>query len=194
MHNDEAEPGTDLSDQEHVKRCLNGNPNDFRFLVERYQRVLFAFLVQRLDGDRSLAEDAAQESLLRAYTALRKLKKPASFHAWLLGIGGRVAHEFQRSSDRFATVSDAPEPAAAVPAVPEEEYHLEEAVGALPETHRRMILLRYYENLSCQEIAERLAMPLGTVTKTLSRAYGELRRILGSQEETETFARTEKRI
>ena len=54
----------------------------------------------------------------------------------------------------------------------------ETALAALPETYRQVILLRYYEELSCQEVAERLDMPLGTVTKTLSRAYALLRQEL----------------
>jgi RNA polymerase sigma-70 factor (ECF subfamily) len=57
-----------------------------------------------------------------------------------------------------------------------QEYPLEEAIAVLPETYREVILLRYYEGLSCQEVATRLDMPLGTVTKTLSRAYALLGR------------------
>ena len=49
-----------------------------------------------------------------------------------------------------------------------------------------MILLRYYEGLSCQEAAARLQLPLGTVTKTLSRAYALLRQELGTRERVET--------
>lgn len=188
MQSQDAESGTELSDQEYVRHCLNGNPDDFRFLVQRYQRVLFTFLVYRLGGDRSLAEDAAQESLLRAFSALRKLQKPESFHAWLLGIAGRVAHEFRRSAGRHAGAGMGSEPAAGEPAGTGEEYRLEEALATLPEMHRRMILLRYYEGLSCQEMAERLGMPLGTVTKTLSRAYSQLRQILSGQDPTEIFA------
>ena len=59
-----------------------------------------------------------------------------------------------------------------------EDYPLEEAMAVLPENHRQVILLRYYEGLSCQEVATRLDMPLGTVTKTLSRAYALLRQEL----------------
>jgi len=58
------------------------------------------------------------------------------------------------------------------------DYPLEEAVAALPETYRQVVLLRYYEGLSCLEVATRLGQPLGTVTKTLSRAYGLLRQEL----------------
>jgi RNA polymerase sigma-70 factor (ECF subfamily) len=74
-----------------------------------------------------------------------------------------------------------------------EDYPLEEAMTALPEKHRHVIVLRYYEGLSCQEIATRLAMPLGTVTKTLSRAYLLLRQELKAREgEDQTVNQTEK--
>ncbi len=65
------------------------------------------------------------------------------------------------------------------------DYPLEEAIAVLPENHRQVILLRYYEGLSCQEVATRLAMPLGTVTKTLSRAYLLLRQELQARERAE---------
>jgi RNA polymerase sigma-70 factor, ECF subfamily len=177
MNSGESDKREERTDAEYVKACGNGHPDDFRFLVQRYQGVLFGFLVRRLGGDRSLAEDAAQESLLRAFTALQKLKKPESFHCWLLGIAGRVAHEYRRAADRGVKTREVLDTATTVPEQGE-EYPLEEAIAALPELHRRMILLRYFEDLSCQDIAERLNMPLGTVTKTLSRAYAQLRLIL----------------
>jgi RNA polymerase sigma-70 factor (ECF subfamily) len=62
---------------------------------------------------------------------------------------------------------------------------LEEAIAVLPESNRQVILLRYYEGLSCQEVATRLGMPLGTVTKTLSRAYALLRQELKARESAE---------
>jgi RNA polymerase sigma-70 factor (ECF subfamily) len=65
------------------------------------------------------------------------------------------------------------------------EYPLEEAVAALPETYRQVILLRYYEGLSCQEVATRLGTPLGTITKTLSRGYALLRQELKTREGVE---------
>jgi len=51
-------------------------------------------------------------------------------------------------------------------------------VAGLPEPYREVILLRYYGDCSCAEVAERLGVPLGTVTKRLSRAYDEMRRSL----------------
>lgn len=166
-------------DQEYVERCRNGEPDDFRFLVERYQKPLFAYLAGRL-RDRALAEEAAQESFVRAFFALRRLDKPGAFHAWLLGIGRRVVHEFQRRAVRQVTVDCSWEPVDQKTERDWENDHLEEAIAALPESCQQVILLRFYEQLSCQEVADRLNLPLGTVTKTLSRAYAQLRHHLQS--------------
>jgi DNA-directed RNA polymerase specialized sigma24 family protein len=55
-----------------------------------------------------------------------------------------------------------------------------------PDDFREMILLRYYEGLSCREMAARFACPIGTVTKTLSRAYALLRKELALRERSES--------
>ena len=176
----------DLTDKEYVEHCRDGQPEDFRLLVHRYQGPLFSWLSGRL-RDHRLAEEAAQESFVRAFLSLKKLRKPESFYSWLLGIAGRVAKEQSRErqrSQRNCQVTDAlvADNATDHP----QEYPLEEAIAALPESHRLMLVLRYYEGLSCQEIATRLETPLGTVTKTLSRAYALLRQELATRESAET--------
>jgi RNA polymerase sigma-70 factor (ECF subfamily) len=164
----------ELSDKEYVESCRNGTADDYRELVQRYQKPLFAYLSSRL-GNPGEAEEVAQESFVRAFVSLKKLRKPESFYSWLLGIAGRVLKEqfrrhLRRERDREVAETLAQEDSGTPP-----EYPLEGAIAALPETHRQVILLRYYEGLSCQEVATRLEMPLGTVTKTLSRAYALLR-------------------
>jgi RNA polymerase sigma-70 factor (ECF subfamily) len=152
--------------------------------VQRYQRPLFAYLLGRL-GNHSEAEEAAQESFVRAFLSLKKLRQPESFYAWLLGIAGRVLKEqfravARRQKERAIAETLVPEDPGGAP-----EYPLEEAIATLPESYRQVILLRYYEGLSCQEIATRLELPLGTVTKTLSRAYALLRQELKTRESAE---------
>jgi RNA polymerase sigma-70 factor (ECF subfamily) len=171
----------DLNDKEYVERCCDGHPDDFRQLVARYQKPLFSYLVGRV-GDLSRAEEAAQESFVRAFQSLKKLRKPESFYSWLLGIAGRVAKEEFRSVQRREKVREAAEAMMTEADVQTEDYPLEEAIAALPESHRQVILLRFYEGLSCQEVADRLEMPLGSVTKTLSRAYALLRKELATRE------------
>ena len=185
MNSLEQDRDTGWTDQEYVESSRNGCPEHFRALVQRYQRPLYAYLACRM-GDPLEAEEAAQESFVRAFLSLKKLRKPESFYAWLLGIAGRVLKEQLRSAarrqhERAAAEALLPEPDPELTEVP-----LEEAIALLPESYRQVILLRYYEGLSCQEVAQRLAMPLGTVTKTLSRAYALLRQELEAREAHET--------
>ena len=170
------------TDKYYVERCLDGHPDDFRYLVRRYQAVLLANLAGKL-GSRDTAEEAAQEALVRAYFNMDRLKKPESFFSWLLGIADRVAKEQQRREQvrRQREVvrsfsEESPEPELS------QDYALESAITDLPDAYKKVILLRYYGEHSCSQIAERLDMPLGTVTKTLSRAYAMLRKSLQQQE------------
>ena len=185
MNSLDKDTGAELSDGEYVVSSRNGCPDHFRLLVQRYQRPLFAYLSSRL-GNQLEAEEAAQESFVRAFLSLKKLRKPESFYAWLLGIAGRVLKEQFRAVERRQKDRAVAETLLAENPSSEPEYPLEEVIAVLPESYRQVILMRYYEGLSCQEVATRLGMPLGTVTKTLSRAYALLRQALQARESSET--------
>jgi len=164
------------TDEYYVERCLDGHPDDFRFIVRRYQSVLLAHLAGKL-GSRDRAEEAAQESFVRAYFNINKLNKPKSFFSWLLGIADRVAKEQRRKEQlerQREIVRSFSEEALCAELSP--DYGLEAAISELPEAYRKVVLLRYYGDCSCSQVAEQLDMPLGTVTKTLSRAYAMLRK------------------
>ena len=83
------------TDGDYVQRSRNGSPEDFSWLVERYQRPLFAYLTGSL-RDESEAEEAAQESFVRAFLSLKKLRQPESYYAWMICISGRVVKEHFR--------------------------------------------------------------------------------------------------
>jgi RNA polymerase sigma-70 factor (ECF subfamily) len=171
------------ADKYYIERCLDGHPDDFRYLVRRYQAVLLAHLAGKL-GDKTRADEATQESFVRAYFNMSKLKRPDSFFPWLLGIADRVAKEHQREEqiqrqrEIVRSISkEAPRTELS------QDYALEAAIAELPEAYREVILLRYYGEHSCNQVAQRLNMPLGTVTKTLSRAYAMLRSSLQQHKE-----------
>jgi RNA polymerase sigma-70 factor (ECF subfamily) len=119
--------------------------------------------------------------LVRAYFALSDLRKPASFFSWLLGIADRVAKETRRAAGRRRTVEwellEPAEPADKQDACT--DTAVTAAVAKLPDTYREVIVLRFYGGQSCAEISRDLDVPLGTVTKRLSRAYALLREHLG---------------
>jgi len=175
----------EISDKECVARCLCGDTEAFRPLVIRYQRLVFAHLAGQM-RDSTYVEEAAQETFVRAFQNLKQLKKPESFYAWLLGIAGRVAKEQLRNMQRTSQDDQVLAHLADESAPPEDYPTLEAALAVLPEASRRLIQLRYYEGLSCQEVVFRLGMPLGTVTKTLSRAFTLLRQELSRHEYTKS--------
>ena len=170
-------------DKYYIERCLDGHPDDFRYLVRRYQAVLLAHLTGKL-GNKTSADEAAQEAFVRAYFNMCKLRKQDSFFSWLLGIADRVAKEHRREEQirrQRKIVRSISEEAPGTEL--SQDYALEAAIAELPEAYREIILLRYYGQHSCNQIAEQLDMPLGTVTKTLSRAYAMLRNSLQRHEE-----------
>ncbi len=165
-----------LPDEQCVRSCLDGHPEAFRHLMDRYQSPLRRHLLVRL-GNLEEATEAAQEALVRAYFGLSELRKPGAFFAWLLGIADRVAKETRRTAGRRLTGHleqvEPPEPAG------KQDTRIDaavaEAVAKLPEVYREVILSRFYGGRSCAEISRDLDVPLGTVTKRLSRAYNLLR-------------------
>ncbi len=173
------------TDNYYIERCLDGHPDDFRYLVRRYQALLLAHLAGKL-GSRDRAEEAAQETLVRAYFNMSKLKNPDAFFAWLLGIANYVAKEHirkeqvQKQREAIRSFSqEAPSPELS------QDYVLEGAIAELPDAYRKVVLLRYYGGHSCSQVAQRLEMPIGTVTKTLSRAYVMLRNSLRPAKQTQ---------
>jgi RNA polymerase sigma-70 factor, ECF subfamily len=159
----------------------------FRHLVMRYEAPLIKHLVRRL-GDENDAVEAAQETMVRAYFALPKLRNAESFFPWLLGIADRVAQEMRRTRQRHPRSLDLE----AVSALTESELpvhashsdpELSRAVAELPEPQKQVILMRFYGGQSCAEISRNLRVSLGTVTSRLSRAYAVLREALRTHEQ-----------
>jgi len=180
----------DRSDQHYVELCLDGHPEAYRQLVNRYHAAVLSYLSGRL-GHGELAEEASQETFVRAYFALPKLRKRTSFFSWLLGIADRTSKELRRQRRRQQETTrelfrEAQEKlrvnslnsAGQSLKTRIDDQALESAVARLPQAYQEVILLRFYSGRSCPQVAEELRIPLGTVTKRLSRAYALLREML----------------
>ena len=169
-------------DEQCVRSCLDGHPEAFRHLVDRYQSSLTRCLCARL-GNAEEAAEVAQETFVRAYFALGELRKPSAFFSWLWGIADRVAKEAQCAAKRRRIVSWEQAEAAELAGKDDVPIDTEvtEAVAKLPDVYREVIALRFYGGQSCAEISRQLDVPLGTVTQRLSRAYRLLRERLGAR-------------
>jgi RNA polymerase sigma-70 factor (ECF subfamily) len=170
------------TDEEYVRQCLNGEPDAYRRLVQRHQGAILAYMVGRT-GSQDLAEEASQEAFVRAYFSLGKLRKGNSFLPWLVGIAIRAGQELTRRHRRVTPMGDLLDvPAPAEAKTDSQDESLLQAVARLPPVFREAILLRYHAGLSCAEMSENMGIPIGSVTKRLSRAYALLREALARPE------------
>jgi RNA polymerase sigma-70 factor (ECF subfamily) len=163
-----------------VRRAAAGARPAFAELVRRHQGKVRGLLL-RLCGDRTLADDLAQEVFLRAYRGLCGFEGRASFGTWLYRISYNAylnhstrVRKFSALPDGYDSATAAPEDALSPPRS-DLRRDLDGAVAELPERYRGVVVLYYMQDLSYPEIAEILELPLGTVKTHLHRAKRLLR-------------------
>jgi RNA polymerase sigma-70 factor (ECF subfamily) len=174
-----------LSDEELVRRSLNGDRSAFGVLAERYARQVVA-VAYALVRDREKARDLAQESFLTAYEALRGLREIGQFGRWLVGITRRrciyAIRRERRAARALAVRAEMPSREAVDPGREtvrlDEESRLLAALARLGRRYREVLVLRHFESRSYAEIAEMLDLSLATVEKRLTRARNRLRELL----------------
>jgi RNA polymerase sigma-70 factor (ECF subfamily) len=163
-----------------VRRAASGETSAFAELVRRHQGKVRGLLL-RLCGDRTLADDLAQEVFLRAYRGLWGFEGRSSFGTWLYRISYNA---YLNHSTRVRKWSSLPSAYDAETAAPDDALSpprsdlrrdLEAAVATLPQRYRGVVVLYYLQDLSYPEIAEILDVPLGTVKTHLHRAKRILR-------------------
>jgi len=168
-----------------------GDMAAFEQLVERHQRMVVG-TVGRMLGTNSDAEDIAQQVFVRVWKNLKRYEPRAKFTTWLLKITRNLVFNELRRRSRHPAVplqSDTDEEErplkdeqAVAPDASLLEHELQEAIDAaiaqLPETQRMAVILRRYEELSYEEIADALDQSVSAVKSLLFRARTELRESL----------------
>jgi RNA polymerase sigma-70 factor, ECF subfamily len=180
------------SDAEVIQRCRRGEVEPFSLLVERYQDRVYN-LAFRLLGNADDAMDAAQDAFVNAYAALSRFDPDRPFAPWLFRIVTNACYGMlrkRRPDLSFETMEEQDGVLAAslsareadpqervLQAVQDEE--IQDAVMALSEPFRTVVLLRYEQEMSYEAIAAALELPVGTVKTHLHRARQRLRKALG---------------
>lgn len=179
------------TDEQLVEAFQAGDVSAFDLLVSRWDRKIQG-AVYRMVGPSEDVRDITQEAFLKAYRALPLFRREARFSSWLYQIALNLCRDRLRRSHRSQSevsldlLSESGEPPLATkgPSAAEliEAREVSRTVGAavwaLPQDHREVIVLKEYEGLTFQEIADVLGLPVSTVKTRLYRGLGLLRECL----------------
>lgn len=178
------------SDERLIRKVRKGDHKAFETLVDRHKTMVFN-VAYRMLRNREDAEDAAQESFLRAFNAIDTFRKEAKFSSWLYRIVSNVclSHMSRGHAQQAFLEIENGEVVAAHPELSDRSSNPEEIVSQedfaenvrslivrLAPQYRAVITLYYLQDLSYAEIAEILSLPMGTVKTHLYRAKDMLKR------------------
>jgi RNA polymerase sigma-70 factor (ECF subfamily) len=165
-------PDDDRSDQQLVAALNAGDPSAFDALYHRYKDWVVS-LATRLTGDGDLALDVLQDTFVYLLSKFPGFVLTSRLTTFLYPAVKNIAIGLRRKRSKFAggdqSFDALPAPA---PATPSE---LTTVVAGLPETHREVVLMRFVDGLSLEEIATALEIPVGTVKSRLHNALAALR-------------------
>lgn len=173
-----------------VRRCLAGDERAYGLIVERYQARIFS-LAWRMVRQREDAEDLTQETFVRMFRAAARYDPTRPFAAWLFTIASRLCIDHIRrrrlplvslsmsdpgsTEERQMDIEDPGLGPDEITSREEEERRTQDLIDSLPPHYRIVVMLRHQEDLSYDEIAAALEMPLGTVKARIHRARALLR-------------------
>lgn len=171
-----------------IARIAAGDRQALAHLYMRHRQALFSYLLQ-LTPDYGLAEELLQDTLVAVWRGAHSFEGRSSVRTWLIGIARRQAHNTLRQRglpladlselDETPAADLEPEDAALANAARDE---LSEAIRQLLPLHREVLALIFVQQLSYQETAQVLGVPMGTVKSRLNHAKRALRALLRSAE------------
>ncbi len=167
----------EADDIELMRRAAAGDPRAFHALIDRHAQRLFR-LAASLVGNATDAEDVLQETFIGAFRGSRSFEGRSSVRTWLTRILVTQAARWHRDRKRTRTQSmDESIPASAVgpTAGVDASIDVDAAMQRLSSEHRQVLVLREFEQMSYDEIAEVLGVPRGTVESRLHRARSEMK-------------------
>jgi RNA polymerase sigma-70 factor (ECF subfamily) len=177
-----------MTDAELVRATLAGSRDAYAEIARRWAARVTAVCHARV-RKADVADDLAQETLLRGYRALHSLSDPAKVGTWLLGIAMRAALDWLKAKERSTLPFSGLGPDKSIEALvsreeadvtadADERRQLMAEVEALPEALRQAVMLYYYDDMTYRELGELLGVSAATVNARLTKARNILRQRL----------------
>ncbi|MFB3882777.1 MAG: RNA polymerase sigma factor [Armatimonadota bacterium] len=190
----------DLQVQDLVLRARSGEVAAFEQLYRSHQAGIYTFILMQV-RNREIASDLTQDTFVRAWQSLRRLRKPGAFRGWLHRIAANLVRDEAKSGRARLEIPESalagddgwvPELARGSASDPQEEAASMEtraavwrALGELSAEHRAAVVMHHLEGMSVKEIATAAGVRPGTIMSRLARAREALRSRLGPMVEAE---------
>lgn len=175
------------SNEEHmlIVKAKEGDTKAFETLVRKYQKSIY-YLCQRMTGVHQAADDLAQDTFIKAYSALSRFKEDMNFFSWIRKIAVNSAINYLKTWKREKSMGGhemkMSQNLNSHQEMPQETYQrkqmeasFKKALQELPADQKAIFILKVYENQSYAQIAQSLNIPHGTVMSRLSRARQKLK-------------------
>jgi len=175
-----------------IQRCLGGDQNAWELIVHQYWRKVFN-IAYKFVGKHDEAEDLTQDIFIKIFKSLSTFDRRANFQTWLISVSRNLCIDHYRSvrkeretidrqvdPNELTPASTDPGPMAALEQR-DRVTLLRQALGQLPDTLRTAVLMRDIQEMSYQEIADKLGLPEGTVKSRFNRGRTELARHVKKQ-------------
>ena len=162
-----------------IEAAKNGDPEAQAWIIDRFTPPLFRFAYRML-GNEQDARDAAQDTMVKILRNLERYDAKWRFTTWMFSIARNTCIDEHRRR-RWRSDSELPDVADNAPDALEltsrnrKNEHLHSALQAIPPLYREVLVMYHFEHLKYQEIADALAIPIGTVMNRIFRARAKLR-------------------
>lgn len=179
----------ELTDLQLIEEVRNGKRRAFTELMRRYQQRVY-WVARRIVGTHEDADDIAQETFVKAYIALGDFRGESSFFTWLYRIAvnlslnavrKRQLVNYLRESDIINRIFPSSEDPARDVEFKETESRLQEAIARLPEKQRAVFVMRYYDEMSYEEISEVMKTSVGGLKANFFHALRKVREYLTNE-------------
>jgi RNA polymerase sigma-70 factor (ECF subfamily) len=176
-----------------IESCRSGDRDAFRVLYDLYKDRVYSIAIYFFHGDQAAASDVTQQVFLKLMTSIGQFRGESEFSTWLYRLVVNACNDAGRSRRSNTAIPDRSRvEACAAPGSQEQDFaraqmanSVRTAVSALPPKFRIAVLLRYFDDLSYEEMAKALDCSMGTVASRLSRGHRilaeRLRSVVGTK-------------
>lgn len=178
------------TDLELVQQVRNGNRQAYTELMRRYQPRVY-WVARRIVGNHDDADDVAQEAFVKAYLALGDFRGDSSFFTWIYRIAVNLSLNTVRKQQVMNYLRQSPVIASVLPAkgnphteleFKETQTRLEQAVARLPEKQKAVFVMRYFDDMSYEEISDILNTSVGGLKANYFHALRKVQEFLKDED------------